>query len=183
MNHNKTEIYSATRFSDLLASPTFYSMSAIAFVLGLSSIFGFLQSPQKLKTAVDTITKKVVLLKQNDVKAVMNISDTTSQRIDRNNTSILSDRYSIFLDGDTKESKEQAPKHSIQTIQLASFNYDITSKHFWGDLDMNNPQTTVFDENTLKNRDSLLIGVPMRLDAFPKTGDEKYSLKLNRNYL
>ncbi|MEE9445656.1 MAG: hypothetical protein V3V19_08320 [Cocleimonas sp.] len=187
MNHNKAEVYSATGFSDLLASPTFYAIPVIAFVLGFSSIFGFLQTPEKLKSAVDIITKKVVLQNKSDNKSTKLVSDLTIKNItkkhnDRNTASSLGNRYSIFMDKFTHENERQLPKRSIQTIQLASFDYDITSKHFWGDLELNNPHASVLEDSILRNRDSLLMGVPMNLDLLPKIGDEKYSLRINRNY-
>jgi len=189
MNHNNREVYSSTGFVDLLASPSFYALSVIAFVLGFSSIFGFLQAPEKLKNTVDLITKKVVLQsnsKATELVSVLTVSsnqDMTNKHNGRNTATLLGGRYSIFMDKLIKKDEDREAKGPIQTIQLASFDYDITSKHFWGDLDMNNPHATVHEDSMLNNSDSLIIGVPMTLESLPVTGDEKYSLKLNRNYL
>jgi len=54
-------VYSSTDLSDLLSSPIFYSIIALTFILGFSSIFGFFNNPRKLKTVVDAISQKVMI--------------------------------------------------------------------------------------------------------------------------
>ena len=57
----KEAVYSSTNMSDLLSSPVFYSVIALSFILGVSSIFGFFNNPRKLKTVVDVISQKILV--------------------------------------------------------------------------------------------------------------------------
>ena len=195
-NKIKIEVYSASSFSDLMSSPAFYSTATIALVLGLSSIFGFLQSPDKLKNTVDTITQKVMVhqteeagrqfLAVDDVAEIekATVSGLEKQTLtDRNSNS----RYGVFseklphrLSNDPLLKVKKPVFKGIQTIKLASFNYDITSKYFWSDFDFDSKLDRNL-ESGIKINDTL-IGVPVEPDLVPISGDSKYSLKLDRNY-
>jgi len=188
-NKIKIEVYSTSHFSDLMASPAFYSVSAVALVLGLSSMFGFLQSPNKLKSTVDSITQKVMVYQteeagRNFISAKKPLDVQTSK--DRNSKNKQSDVLTELLpktlpDKFLSAMDKQPVSKGIQTLQLASFDYDITSKHFWTDLDLDDKHNLT-SENQHEPSDVLMIGVPVEPALIPKKGDSKYSLKIDRNY-
>ncbi len=194
-NKIKIEVYSTSNFSDLMASPVFYSTATIAFVLGFSSIFGFLQSPNKLKSTVDVITQKVMVYQTEEAgrefiaaKHVPDVESTEktlkeSISADRNSMSyhIVTDLLPQTLFDDFSVKAEESASKGLQTLHLASFDYDITSKHFWSDLDIDDKHAMTL-ESQHKNSDVLMIGVPVGPALIPKSGDSKYSLKLDRNY-
>ena len=191
-NKIKIEVYSTSSFSDLMASPVFYSTATIALVLGFFSIFGFLQSPNKLKSTVDVITEKVMVYQTEEAgrefiaaKHVSDVEPTEKVSTDRNSQSyhIVTDLLPEMLVDDAllPLPAEKSVSKGVQTLHLASFDYDITSKHFWSDLDIDDKHATTL-ENQYKNSDVLMIGVPVEPALIPKSGDSKYSLKLDRNY-
>ncbi len=177
MKNNKTtdkEVYSNTDLSDLLSSPVFYSVIALTFILGLSSIFGFLQNPQKLKTVVDVISSKVVSANhsnlvsyEGDKYALLQSSsnDVTADRVTRDRYDILSNDLSV------------ASANNQAGIQRVTFNYDITSKQFWGSLDSSRIESAI-EESKRQASDASLIGAPLSSDynSAGQVGDSKYSM-------
>jgi len=173
MNHKKVEVYTATSFSDLLASPVFYSTAAIAFVLGAFSILGFLQSPEKLKSTVDKITKKVVVLEQGELNSevVAVNKKTISVNVPVNNRNRVS-----RLSNDIS-------KQSVAGFLPVSFDYDITSKHFWDDLDTNTmPDVVKIEDSTKLGDGSFQFGTPIGPEYLEESDDSRYSLKLKSNF-
>lgn len=170
MNHKKVEVYTATSFSDLLASPVFYSTAAIAFVLGAFSILGFLQTPQKLKSTVDKITQKVVVLEQKELDTTVSVA---SVELEKGNVSF---RNRNHVSGFSRSISEEV----LEGIKPVSFNYDITSKHFWNDLESNTsmPEVVRIEDKTKADKDSLLFGTPVESD-YLEDNDSRYSLKLS----
>ena len=61
--NKKLEVYSISGFRDTLASPVFYPVIVVSLVLGVASIFGFVQNPLKLKAMVNVIHQKVAKTK------------------------------------------------------------------------------------------------------------------------
>jgi hypothetical protein len=182
----KEIVYSSTNLSDLLSSPVFYSVIALAFILGLSSIFGFFNNPRKLKTVVDVISQKI-LVNPN--------SNTVS--FDSNDDYLLR-KYSLkVLDLDLTESAFSASSGynpyditsnlitlddtlgsastAKQALQRVSFDYDITSRQFWGDLDATRIESAI-EESERRDRDTLMIGVPLSSEYSLEEGDNKYSM-------
>jgi len=187
-NKIKIEVYSSSGFSDLMASPVFYSMATIALVLGFSSIFGFLQSPNKLKNTVDVITHKVMVYQTEEAgrKFIADKKSLDLQSSDRNTKSKQYDVLTGLLPKTLPESvtfttEERSASKGFQALQLASFDYDITSKHFWSDLDLDKKHGAS-SEAQHEPSGVLMIGVPVEPALIPKSGDSKYSLKLDRNY-
>ena len=183
----KIEVYSASGFSDLLASPVFYSIATIALVLGFSSIFGFLKAPIKLKSTVDTITEKVMVYQSQAagrefVADKYALGKVLARQSENNTQTDVLDLLPKTLSNDYLFSSEedQALYQGIQTLHLASFDYDITSKHFWSDLDIDASHKMTLESKP--DTDILMIGVPVEPKFLPKKGDAKYSLKINRNY-
>ena len=159
------EVYSSTELSDLLSSPVFYSVLALTFFLGLSSIFGFFENPRKLKTVVDIISEKVVTADVNTVsfgQVKYSMIQTDSSRNDRYNI-LRSDLFS------------ENPVNSAGSIEKVSFNYDITSKQFWGNLDSSRIESAT-EESRRNNSDALVIGTPLSPEYHSPESDAKYSM-------
>lgn len=173
MNHKKVEVYTATSFSDLLSSPVFYSTAAIAFVLGVFSILGFLQSPAKLKTTVDMIAKKVIVL---ELKEPTSTVVAVNNSVELNKTPVSNrNRYSSL--------SNKLLEKSIAGVKPVSFDYDITSKHFWDNLDTKTMPGVVKIEDSAKiKNDSLLFGTPVESDFLENNDDARYSLKLKSGF-
>ncbi len=60
-------------------------------------------------------------------------------------------------------------------LQRVSFDYDITSKQFWGGLDASRIESAI-EESKRKDRNALVIGVPLSSEYSLEQGDEKYSM-------
>ena len=57
-----------------------------------------------------------------------------------------------------------------------SFDYDITSNQFWGDLDMTRIESAI-EETQRQNSGSFMIGTPIELDSSIERNDSKYSMR------
>ncbi len=165
--YKKEEVYTSTELSDLLSSPVFYSVIALTFILGLSSIFGFFQNPRKLKTVVDIISEKVSSIQTNTVSFDNEQYSLVQPEIDE-----LSGRYSIFSNDLFTVSYDQNSRRSIERV---SFNYDITSKRFWGNLDSSRIESAA-EESRRENKDAVMIGTPLSPEYYSEQGDSKYSM-------
>lgn len=162
-----TEVYSTSGFKDTLASPVFYPVIVVAIVLGVASIFGFVQNPLKLKAMVNVIHQKV--------------AETTIV-----NDSLKNELYSITTE---KKSKQSVVKQSPEIIELFSnldedspekiaverdieriaFNYDVTSERFWSDLDSSKFESAA-EEMERKEKEATTFGLPLESeyqDNFP----------------
>lgn len=166
------QVYSSTGLSDLLSSPVFYSVLALTFFLGLSSVFGFLQNPRKLKTVVDAISEKVSIYQNSEAGfGVDQYSSYGSTVVDA--VSYLdNNRYSV-LSKDLFAPTEKAIERGIQRV---SFNYDITSNEFWGNLDSSSIESAP-EESVRNNTENWRLGTPLSSDYYNDQGDSKYSLK------
>ena len=152
------EVYSSTELSDLLSSPVFYSVLALTFFLGLSSIFGFFENPRKLKTVVDVISEKVVTADVNTVSY-------RQVKYSHNN-----DRYNILR-------SDLFATNTVKNIESVSFNYDITSKQFWENLDSSRIESAA-EESLRESSDALVIGTPLSPEyhSLESDSDAKYSM-------
>jgi len=171
-NKNREEVYSSTGLSDLVSSPVFYSVLALTFLLGLSSVFGFLQNPRKLKTVVDVISEKVSIYQNSEAgfgvdqySAYKSLDDVVSY-LDNN-------RYSI-LSKDLFTPTDKAIEHSVKKI---AFNYDITSNEFWGNLDSSSIESAS-EETIRKSIDNWELGAPLSSEYYSDQNDSIYSLKV-----
>ena len=174
-NINKSPVYKITGFSDIIASPVFYSILFLALILGLSSIFGFLQNPRKLKAVVDVIHQKVSVSGSNSRNKYSLIQSLDRMQMERDTVEPITisyldkNRYSIFSNSLDLVSMTDS---AVQT--KVSFDYDITSKEFWGTFDNIKAASRLDDE--LNKLDILLPGVPLDDKYTVEQGDEKYSL-------
>jgi hypothetical protein len=156
------EVYSATELSDLLSSPVFYSVLSLTFILGISSIFGFLQNPRKFKVVVDIISERVVSSEVKSVSFNQVKYSLVQSEYDRN------ERYNIF-------SNDLFVSNTSQNVERVSFNYDITSKQFWGNLDSSRIESAA-EESRRESSDALVIGTPLSPDYYSPDSDAKYTM-------
>lgn len=148
----KKEIYSTTGFKDVIASPVFFAVLFITFSLGFFSVFGFLQNPLKLKAVVKIISNKV----------------SVTNRLDS----------STFLHNTHKDAFLSNSKQSSGHFRRISYNYDITSKQFWSDLDTSTFNKTIEDIIDL-NSDTSNIGIPLKPEYYRLPNNNLlYSIKV-----
>ena len=181
----KEIVYSSTDLSDLLSSPVFYSVIALTFILGLSSIFGFFNNPRKLKTVVDVISQKLsvnpntntvsydadvdYLLRNHSLKE-LSVQKETHFSIKSDNS------YNVSDNGNGVILYSALNANSNQDAQRVSFDYNIASDQFWGSLDVNRIESMI-DQNQQQNLDTLMIGAPLSSEYFLEQGDAKYSMR------
>ena len=179
---NNQEVYKITGFADIVESPVFYLVLVLTFILGVSSIFGFLQNPRKLKSVVDVIQRKVAVYKVRNSRnrysrieikdnkySILYQSSSASQNTVKNYPSDKEtnrNRYSIL----SKNIPLKTFMHS--GIGSVSYDYDITSKRFWSNL-----QLDILDMNTNpRSAGSQFLGVPLDKVITLEEGDSKYSM-------
>lgn len=180
---NTSNIYSTTSLSDLVSSPVFYSVLVLTILLGLSSAFGFLQNPLRLKAVVDVISKKVSVSSKAATSSVNQKEYVISQglqegELERRVVSKMGDRYSIFASNFSVVRMDSSSSFSTQPV---SFDYDITSRQFWGDLDISKIESAL-EESERKDKGSFIIDTPYE-SLTPNGRDRdasKYSLKAGR---
>ncbi len=154
---HEPEIYSITGFKDILASPLFYPIVAVSVILGIASMFGFLQNPLKLKAVVNSIHNKVSISRPLKKRNYQNQSfnNDTAYKIERENIDKENDRENIDIHSISypevntntpennaeaalsheKSSSKEAQQQSIEKQQSPqandlnslTFNYDISS--------------------------------------------------------
>lgn len=178
------EVYSSTGLSDLLSSPIFYSVIVLTFILGISSIFGFFNNPRKLKIVVDVISQKFLISPNSNTAAfnnanaeylLQNYSSKTFTKKNRLSLDVIASPYKIFLKDAFSGSKLNMDETANKNTQRVSFEYDITSKQFWGDLDASRIDS-MLEESQRRNGNALIIGTPLSSEYFLEQGDEKYSM-------
>ena len=183
---DKEEVYSSTSLSDLFSSPIFYSVIVLTFILGVSSIFGFFNNPRKLKTVVDVISQKI-LISPNSNTAAFNANADTEYLFQNYSLKMHTSKKGMALKF-TDSSYNIYSKYSVTSAvsrtannrvsdntQRVSFDYDITSKQFWGDIDESRIES-MLEETQRQNGDSLIIGAPLSSEDSLEQGDEKYSM-------
>ena len=180
-NDAESRVYSTTGFSDLVSSPVFYSVLVLTILLGLSSAFGFFQNPLKLKAVIEVISQKVSLSDDIKMRSVSQRGYSISSGLQRSANSkstfsmIDKDRYSILA---KSFSALQNSRESNSSIKLVSFDYDITSKQFWSDLDLSKIESTI-EESQRKSKDLLIIGTPLEQKSPAHRDGYIYSLNAN----
>ena len=181
--YKEPEIYSTTGFKDVLASPVFYAIATIAFVLGVSTIFGFLQNPLRLKAVVSVIHQKVspeVSERTIVTHNAYSLSESFNKNHYKNNGLVnINKEARVIRYQDTTEyfgNNNNTEKH----IQHVSFNYDITSHDFWSNLDSSSLES-VTGELKRKEIEASMIGTPLEPDFQQNTDkidDSIYVLKI-----
>ena len=170
---NKSEVYSTSGFKDTLASPVFYPVIVVSLVLGVASIFGFVQNPLKLKAIVNVIHQKVA-----ETKVVSgSINDqlySISERAEAEQVSYNQHTKVIKLFSNLNKSKPE--KMAVEgDFERIAFNYDVTSESFWSDLDSSKFESAT-EEMERKQREAATFGAPLEIDhrdSFPADFDLK----------
>ncbi len=164
-------VYKRSEFSDLLASNNFYTVSAIALVLGATSIFGFIQDPRKLKTVVDTISYKVSVSHVNNQSMPYSVFQQEQYRL---SASIKAPRNKQAYEG-TNYLFGADVAIEKKDIKRVAFSYDITSNKFWNDLDSSNIGQ-IKDDLRNDNYNSHALNLLDESSALLDNNDSKYSL-------
>lgn len=173
---DKNEIYSISGFRDTLASPVFYPVVVVAIVLGITSMFGFVQNPEKLKSMVDVMHQKVATT--NVVNGTVNdqlyrVSQTNKSsetpKLNSHNTSL---KLFTDIDANLMTYNEKMPVH--KDIERIAFNYDVTSESFWTELDSSKLESAR-EEMERKQREAGTIGAPLEIN------NEKFPAKFKLN--
>lgn len=163
--HNKnvkSEIYSTSGFRDTLASPVFYPVIVVSLVLGIASIFGFVQNPLKLKAMVNVIHQKVAETKVVNDSFKNDLYVLTNRSLSENKSSFEQQTNNLEL---FSSLDQNAPEKTSVTegFERIAFNYDITSDHFWSGLDSSTFESAT-EEIQRKERESTTFGVPIEID-------------------
>ncbi|GAA0426732.1 hypothetical protein GCM10009133_39130 [Cocleimonas flava] len=170
------KVYSTTGFKDTLASPLFYSVAAVALVLGIASIFGFLQNPLKLKAVANAVHNKVHISSpvrsspRNNLYSLEQSFKNKDYRTDKNQ-----------IQNQPQSVEVEQPQH-MGGLNRVSFNYDVTANDFWTDLDTSRLESAV-EESARQDLEASLLGAPLgsefhqqlELEAMP-LNDSIYSL-------
>jgi hypothetical protein len=170
------KVYSTTGFKDTLASPLFYSVAAVALVLGIASIFGFLQNPLKLKAVANAVHNKVHISSpvrsspRNNLYSLEQSFKNKDYRTDKNQIQ------------NQPQSVEVEQPQNMGGLNRVSFNYDVTANDFWTDLDTSRLESAV-EESARQDLEASLLGAPLgsefhqqlELEAMP-LNDSIYSL-------
>ena len=169
----RNNVYSTTGFLDIISSPVFYMILIVTLVLGLLSVFGFIQNPYKLKTFVNAIHQKVSVSERHSGSFSLidyslkqsNESVAYPERLEGITVSYIdTNRYSIFS---KNQNLPLSPKNSLKQI---AFDYDITSKQFWSDLEL-----PVSNQDVDFKKPSLfMLDTPLNLEG----SDSLYSMKV-----
>ena len=171
--NTKSEVYSISGFKDTLASPVFYPVIVASLVLGVASIFGFVQNPLKLKAMVNVIHQKVgetrvVSGSINDQLYVIAHRDDAKEVSYKQSNEV----FTLFSNLDEIKPEKMAVDGDIERI---AFNYDVTSERFWTDLDSSKFESAA-EEMERKEREAATFGIPLEIDthdSYPTNFDLK----------
>lgn len=182
--YQEPEVYSASGFKDVLASPVFYSVLVITFILGVASILGFLQNPLKLKSTVDVISQKVTSgpIESNARRNYFSYSN--ADEISAAQKSLEAESTQLYLERELDEDFTALgiDQNLEDGLRRLAFNYDITSRQFWTDLDTSTIESAIEES---QNAQASLIGAPVDLDYLqdnPPFNPSNYSLTASNKY-
>ena len=152
------KVYSTTGFKDTLASPLFYSVAVVSLVLGIASIFGFLQNPLKLKAVANAVHNKVSISSPVRSSPRNNLY-SLNQSFNNKDYSADKSRISYQQSSENRTSKTQQT-HKVDGLNRVSFNYDVTANDFWTDLDTTSLESAL-EESARQDLEASLIGAPL----------------------
>ena len=170
-NKNESEVYSISGFRDTLASPVFYPVIVVTLVLGVTSIFGFVQNPLKLKSVVNVIQQKVgtreivndsfnlsqAYIDNMSSKNIKELTINTKRNFASTETNYA---FDLFSDNETSFNEKTPVDGNFERI---AFNYDVTSESFWTDLDSSRLETAS-EEIERKEQEAETFGAPLRIE-------------------
>ncbi len=160
--NKKTEVYCISGFRDTLASPVFYPVIVVTIVLGVTSIFGFVQNPLKLKAVVNVLHQKVAESNvvsdsfKNQLYVVAKKSESQNKSTQSKSAKVLE----LFSNLNENSSDKMSVEGDFDRI---AFNYDVTSERFWSDLDSSKFESAE-EEMERKQREAATFGIPLEID-------------------
>ena len=177
-NVNSDAVYKRSEFLDLLNSNNFYTVTAIAIVLGIASAFGLVENPRKLKTVVDVLSYKVSISHPDNQK--MSFQAFQQERYDlsaslKNHVLVKPSSFNSatqYLFDDELADKSHRIKKGIKRV---AFSYDITSNKFWNDLS----SADIGLARDASHKDSHILhplSIQEEKNAMLENNDSKYSL-------
>ena len=180
---HEPKVYSTTGFKDTLASPLFYSVAAVALVLGIASIFGFLQNPLKLKAVANAVHNKVHIsspVRSSPRNNLYSLEQSFKNKDDKRDINAGSHPISY-----SEDLTENQVSQSVAGLKRVSFNYDVTANDFWTDLDTSRLESAI-EESARQDLEASLLGAPLgseyhqqlELEAMP-LNDSIYSLNIS----
>jgi len=175
---HEPKVYSTTGFKDTLASPLFYSVAVVALVLGIASIFGFLQNPLKLKAVANAVHNKVHIsspVRSSPRNNLYSLEQSFKSKDDSTEMHPISYQQQSF---------EIEQPENVDGLSRVSFNYDVTANDFWTDLDTTRLESAM-EESARQDLEASLIGAPLEseyhrqleLEGMP-LNDSIYSLNV-----
>lgn len=171
-------VYSTTGFKDTLASPLFYSIAVVALVLGIASIFGFLQNPLKLKAVASAVHNKVHIgspVSSSPKHDLYSLNQSFKQKTDNQSTpKFVQDFEALLIE--TQKQTESQTQNSHSGLQRVSFNYDVTASDFWTDLDTTRLESAI-EESDRHDFEASLLGAPLESEYHQQL--EKELMPLN----
>jgi len=178
-NNNNSDEYSVTGFSELVASPFFYSVLILTVILGLASTFGFFQNPRKLKLIIDLISQRI-FISEVEQKYTPKVVNSRAYSVEQEKLQIIykregnvtasslnRDRYSIFTN---EYSLKDVGFNPINTAVLVAIDYDISSSQFWENTNFNKSQ-------------GVIIGAPISPYYSLEKDVFRYTLRVNSRVL
>ncbi len=184
-NVKRDAVYKRSEFLDLLSSNNFYTVTAIALVLGAASAFGLIHNPRKLKTVVDVLTYKVSISHPNNQR--MSFQVFQQERYDlsaslERQTQTKGHHFNKatrYLFDDTLGNDTHTISKGLQRV---AFGYDITSNKFWNELNSSDIGLAK-DAIPRENYKFHPLSIQEERNAMLDKNDSKYSLAndLKRN--
>ena len=186
---HEEKVYSTTGFKDTLASPMFYSVAVVALVLGIASIFGFLQNPLKLKAVANAVHNKISTgspVRSSPRNNLYSLNQSFKYKDYRPEISQLSrlEKYDIqskpehvlafeqlLIDGAPQKRISNEPSHTNFKFHHVSFNYDVTANDFWSGLDTTRLESAI-EESDRQDLEASLIGAPLESEYHHKLESE-----------
>ena len=143
-NHNKE--YSLTNFSSILSSPIFLAVLVLAFILGLSSVFGFFQNPRKLKAIIDIVSHRLFISEvARDLKAPLAAISYKRNAVFSGQLQTIYQRDGYIIASSLDSERYSLLSEKVKLVGMApvpsgmrvgSIDYDIASKKFWSKLNI-----------------------------------------------
>lgn len=178
---NTKVVYKRPEFLDLLSSNNFYTVSAIALVLGISSAFGFIDNPRKLKAVVDTLSYKVSIDHRDNQRMPYQVFQQERYDLSASADRKASNMHAFRGGKDFLLEKYNFSESFAKNKKPVAFSYDITSDKFWNDLSSSNIGKSQSDSHKDSYSDHTLN--IQKDGAYLEKGDYKYSIaaELKRN--
>ncbi len=177
-NVKSNAVYKRSEFLDLLSSNNFYTVTAIALVLGAASAFGLIQNPRKLKTVVDVLSYKVSISHPDNQRMSYQVFQQERYDLSASMENYVNKKQSHFsrateylFDENLASEKANIAKKEFHRV---AFSYDITSNKFWNDF--NSSDIGLTKDTSKENFKFHPLSIQEERNAMLDQNDSKYSL-------